>query len=171
MAPEMWCCDIACNAALTRCPSHRGVQIRFLSARAHEDSECCSRSGDDGAVTSAAHFSLCVSFVHFPGVFSFSPQPRCFLVPIVFSHAAAGLRLISELRLTICFTSPLHSFPPRISLSVFSVHVFLRPQPRCFLVLIVLSVQLSVCDSFLDYGYFSLSFVKERNLIPAHWRE
>ena len=42
----MRCCDIAYNAALTSRPSHQGVQIRFLSARAHWDSVCCSRSGD-----------------------------------------------------------------------------------------------------------------------------
>ena len=55
-----------------------------------------------GVVTSAAHFSLCVSFVHFPGVFSFS-QPRCFLVLIVFFRAAVGLRQFSESRLVFSF--------------------------------------------------------------------
>ena len=81
-APEMGCCDIACNAALTRCPSRMGEDV-FLLCRPHEDSVSCSRSGDGGAVTSAAYFSLSVSFVHFVCLFSFS-QPRCFTVLIVF---------------------------------------------------------------------------------------
>ena len=107
MAPELRCCDIACNAALTRRPSHCGAKICFFSSLAHGDSVSCSHSGDGGAVTSAAHFSLSVSFVHFVCLFSFS-QPQCFPCPYRFS------------------------------------------------------MQLPVCDSFLNYSYFSLSFVKER---------
>ena len=58
-------------------------------------------------------------------------------------------------RLSFC------TFPPIVSFSAAAKILF------CYRS----SVQLPVCDSFLNYGYFSLSFVKERNLIPAHWRE
>ena len=46
MAPEMRCCDIACNAALTRCPSHWGEDL-FLQRSAHEDSLYHTFSGEN----------------------------------------------------------------------------------------------------------------------------
>ena len=45
-APEMQCCDIACNAALTRCPSHLGEDFSPL-CRPHEDSLYHTFSGEN----------------------------------------------------------------------------------------------------------------------------
>ena len=64
------------------------AKICFFSSLAHEDSVSCSHSGDGGAVASAAHFSLCVSFVHVFLLFT----ATVFSLPLSFFRAAVADR-------------------------------------------------------------------------------
>ena len=104
-APEMWCCDIVCNAALTRRPSHCGCRLVF-SPHARMRTACTVCAAATGVEEDS---SACIRYAIFFICFSLFSQPRCFPCSYRFSP-----------------------------------------------------MQLFVCDSFLNYGYFSLSFVKER---------
>ena len=80
-APEMRCCDIACNAALTRRPSHCGCRLAS-SAHARMRTACAARAAATGVRLLMPHTSLCL-YLSFT-CFSFL-QPQCFPCPYRFS--------------------------------------------------------------------------------------
>ena len=86
-----------------------------------------------------------------------------FFLYLVLFRAAASLRQLFGLRLVFSFASSFSYF----CRSLLFVRIFRsRVSPFCShdvsLSLSFSPVRLLICDSFLDYGYFSLSFVKER---------
>ena len=88
---------------------------------------------------------LSVHFFCSCDVFSLS----CFIPCGCRSAAAFWITVTSLFLLCLCFARFYRLF--------FFIAAMMFPYPHR-----VSSVQLSVCDSFLNYGYFSLSFVKER---------
>ena len=75
-APEMRRCDITCNAALTRRPSHCGAKICFFSALAHGDSVCCSHSGDEAETLACSRGLLRFSSVQLSQTNRLTKIPR-----------------------------------------------------------------------------------------------